>query len=69
MVDENGPTAKNISTIVDINNAVYPATSDNIKEFADIESCKERLSDRKKGIREEGNFTLGCLKLFHTRTR
>lgn len=55
-----------IKSIANTANIVYPVSSNNIKEYADIDTCKERRTAKP---REEGNFTLGCLKLFHTRTR
>uniref|UniRef100_A0A915PIX0 Major facilitator superfamily (MFS) profile domain-containing protein n=1 Tax=Setaria digitata TaxID=48799 RepID=A0A915PIX0_9BILA len=47
-------------------NAVYPTSASTIKAYVNVEKFKKRYIG---GTREEGNFTLGCLKLFHTRTR
>lgn len=32
-------------------------------------SIQDAINSKLRGIREEGDFTLGCTKLFHTRTR
>ncbi|VDK67576.1 unnamed protein product [Onchocerca ochengi] len=61
MADNDEIRTKSIPSIA---NTVYPVSTNDIKEYVDTD--KEIQVTK---IREEGNFTLGCLKLFHTRTR
>ncbi|MCP9265726.1 Sialin [Dirofilaria immitis] len=62
MVDNDEVRTKNTQS--SITNIICPISSNNIMEYVDTN--KERQVAK---MREEGNFTLGCLKLFHTRTR